>query len=59
MWYDCTINSRASVELERRIKSWSRAKKIDLIEAINPGWTDLAENWLGHMSKQDPALRSG
>jgi putative endonuclease len=59
VWYDCSINARAAVELERRIKSWRRAKKIELIESLNPGWIDLARDWLPGMSTQDPSLRSG
>jgi putative endonuclease len=29
---------------EKQIKSWSRAKKVALIEALNPTWEDLARN---------------
>ena len=29
---------------ERRIKEWRRAWKIQLIEAMNPGWVDLLEH---------------
>ncbi|MQY79155.1 MAG: GIY-YIG nuclease family protein [Bacteroidetes bacterium] len=30
---------------ERRLKKWKRAWKIKLIEAENPDWKDLAEDW--------------
>ena len=30
---------------EKQIKSWSRAKKVALIEALNPTWEDLAADW--------------
>ena len=30
---------------EHRLKGWSRAKKVALIEAGNPGWIDLARDW--------------
>ena len=30
---------------ETQVKKWSRAKKIALIERMNPTWIDLAENW--------------
>jgi putative endonuclease len=29
---------------ERRIKEWKRRWKIELIEALNPAWLDLAES---------------
>lgn len=30
---------------ERQMKSWKRQWKIELIESMNPSWTDLAEDW--------------
>jgi len=29
---------------EKRMKKWNRAWKIELIEKLNPNWTDLYEN---------------
>jgi putative endonuclease len=34
---------RAAVAREKQIKGWTRAKKIALIESVNPGWADLGE----------------
>jgi putative endonuclease len=31
---------------EKEIKSWCREKRISLIEAQNPTWRDMAEEWL-------------
>jgi putative endonuclease len=59
VYYECTPNSRAAVEHERRIKGWSREKKVRLIESMNPGWADLATNWFPGMSGRDPSLHSG
>jgi putative endonuclease len=59
VWYDTTPNSRAMVEMEREIKSWRREKKISLIEGTNPGWQDLALDWLPRDNRQGPSLRSG
>jgi putative endonuclease len=59
VWYDVTPNSRAAVEMERKIKSWRREKKVSLIEATNPGWQDLAVDWLPRSDQQGPSLRSG
>lgn len=30
---------------EKRIKKWRRAWKVELIEAQNPRWRDLAEDF--------------
>ncbi len=32
---------RDAIAREKQIKGWSRAKKIALIEAVNPSWADL------------------
>ena len=34
-----------AISRETEIKSWSRKRKIALIEATNPLWCDLAEDW--------------
>ncbi len=34
---------RAAIEREKQIKGGSRAKKLALIEAMNPDWRDLFE----------------
>ena len=46
-----------AIKREKQIKGWTRAKKLALIEEINPTWADLSEEW----GKQtaDPPLRSG
>ena len=31
-----------AIAREKQLKGWSRAKKIALIEKMNPGWEDLA-----------------
>lgn len=33
----------AAIAREKQLKRWSRAKKIALIESMNPEWNDLAE----------------
>ena len=47
---------------EKQIKSWSRAKKLDLIRAFNPTWEDLALDWGKPIEpmkpKTDSSLRS-
>ena len=37
----------AAIAREKYIKGWLRAKKVALIESINPDWRDLSEEWQG------------
>ena len=37
----------AAIEREKHLKGWLRAKKLALIESINPEWRDLSEEWQG------------
>ena len=30
---------------ERRLKGWTRARKVALIEGTNAGWLDLSRDW--------------
>jgi putative endonuclease len=34
-----------AIAREKQIKGWTRAKKIALIEKMNPTWIDLSEGW--------------
>jgi len=43
--YEETSDVRSAIAREKQIKGWSRAKKVALIEASNPGWDDLSEAW--------------
>mgnify|MGYP002711805088 CR=1 FL=1 len=36
-----TNSAEEAIAREKQIKGWTRAKKIALIETINPTWTDL------------------
>jgi putative endonuclease len=47
---------RPAIAREKQIKGWLRAKKIALIESVNPEWRDLSVGWYG---KVDPSLCSG
>jgi putative endonuclease len=49
-----------AIAFEKKIKGWTRKRKIELIEAKNPYWFDLADIWDGPKEgKVDPSLRSG
>lgn len=37
-----TSDVREAIAREKQLKGWSRAKKIALIESVNPEWRDLS-----------------
>lgn len=45
VWYAETDDVWATLEEEKRIKAGSRAKKIEMIDEMNPEWKDLAKDW--------------
>jgi putative endonuclease len=44
VWFERHDTLEAAMQREKRIKSWKRAWKIDLIEQDNPHWIDLYSN---------------
>jgi putative endonuclease len=34
-----------AIAREKQLKGWRRSKKVALIEAVNPHWLDLAQDW--------------
>jgi len=45
VYYEATNDVRAAIAREKQIKGWLRAKKLTLIESMNPEWKDLAADW--------------
>jgi len=43
VYYEDFIRIQDAIAAEKRIKAGSRAKKVKLIESINPQWKDLYE----------------
>lgn len=41
VWYELHGNADTAITREKRLKEWCRAWKVELIEAMNPGWDDL------------------
>jgi putative endonuclease len=39
-----------AINREKQLKGWRRAKKIALVESMNPHWADLAEHWGAEMA---------
>ena len=47
VWYERFSNPSDAITAEKRIKGWTRDKKIALIEETNPKWNDLAKDGYG------------
>jgi putative endonuclease len=45
VYYEWTSDVTEAIRRETQIKGWLRAKKIALIESMNPTWEDLARDW--------------
>ncbi len=45
VYYEDFGDIRDAITREKQIKGWLRAKKIALIESVNPKWRDLSEEW--------------
>lgn len=46
VWFECHADFSAAIAREKQLKKWTRAWKLELIEAANPTWRDLWENLL-------------
>ena len=55
VYFEEFSNVLAAIAREKQLKGWRRSKKIALIEAKNPRWSDLAENWGREMAFTDQA----
>jgi len=62
VYFAMTNDVREAIGGEKRIKGWTRAKKVALIEEMNPYWDDLSASWYseGKQStpRSDSSLRS-
>ena len=45
VYWEDTQEVYSAKEREKQIKAWTRAKRIALINGINPKWLDLAADW--------------
>jgi putative endonuclease len=53
VWFERFTGPDCAIAREKQLKGWIRAKKIALIEKLNPTWNDLSEGWWGI----DPTIR--
>jgi len=42
VWFEVLNDTFAAARREKEIKGWRRDKKVALIQAMNPNWTDLS-----------------
>jgi putative endonuclease len=45
VYYETIAGPLNAIGREKQIKSWTRAKRLTLIEQHNPGWRDLSSEW--------------
>ncbi len=45
VYFESFGDVRNAIEREKQIKAWTRAKRVALIESINPKWNDLSREW--------------
>ena len=45
VYFEITSDVRVAIEREKQIKGWTRIKKNNLVESMNPKWLDLSEQW--------------
>jgi len=45
VYFEAFGDIRDAIAREKRIKGWLRARKVALIESVNPEWKDLAPEW--------------
>jgi len=45
VYYESTSSVHVALKREKQIKGWLRARKVALIDSMNPTWKDLSEEW--------------
>ncbi len=45
VWFECFDDVTNAIAREKHLKGWARARKIALIEKMNPAWVDLSRDW--------------
>ena len=43
VYYEEASEPRVAIAREKQLKGWTRAKKVALIESVNPTWRDLSD----------------
>ena len=45
VWCEASPRMDDAIRREKEVKGWLRARKVALIEGMNPRWRDLAADW--------------
>ncbi len=45
VYFESFEDVRNAIEREKQIKAWTRAKRLALVESINPRWDHLSREW--------------
>ncbi len=45
VYFELSSDVMAAINREQEIKDWRRAKKIALVNTVNPAWKDLSAEW--------------
>ena len=59
VYFETFTSIGMAIAREKQIKSWTRKKRISLIESMNPRWRDLAEQWGSEGASLDTAVEYG
>ena len=54
VYFEVTSDIRSAIAREKQIKGWLRAKKMALIESVNPTWADLSADWQEEDTRPSP-----
>ena len=46
LYFEETADVFEAIAREKQIKGWSRRKKVQLLESVNPSWRDLSGDWI-------------
>jgi putative endonuclease len=57
IYFEVTGDVESAITREKQVKGWTRAKKLALIDSLNPNSNDLSEAWLGE--EIDSSVASG
>lgn len=58
VYYESFDDVHKAIAREKQLKGWSRAKKIALIESLNPRREDLAEKWGAEMAFAGESIKN-
>ena len=58
VYFEHSTDIHDAIAREKQIKGWRRAKKVALIESMNPGWKDLVADWYATPTEPGPAKKS-